>query len=258
MVRDASTTSRSGSSSADPWASLPMTMAMGPTRSASCGACPRCDEVPTSASPAAATSSSVRRRRPGTWNSAPAEARTTFGLNTSTEPGVTITASTPAASAERRIVPTLPGSARRSATTTKAAAPSVSGDRRPAARRPRTAGWASRWRRRARSRRSELVHGAPASRRPGVTPGATNCASIGHPAATASAMSDRALDDEGALVPTRTAAPQEAPQSLDRGVGERRAAPVGPGWASTAGVGLRRPGARPSRPRPAGRRRRCR
>ena len=82
--------------------------AAGATTSRSCG------------SPAARTSATVGRTT-GTWNSAPADARTTFGFVQSTVPGVTTSASTPAASAERRIVPRLPGSASRSATTTNAA-----------------------------------------------------------------------------------------------------------------------------------------
>jgi hypothetical protein len=53
-------------------------------------------------------------------NIAPADARTTFGLKASTVPLVSITALAPAASAERRIVPKLPGSEILSATTTQA------------------------------------------------------------------------------------------------------------------------------------------
>ena len=55
----------------------------------------------------------------GTRNSEPALALTTFGLYGSTDPGVSTTAFAPAASAERMMVPALPGSARRSATSTK-------------------------------------------------------------------------------------------------------------------------------------------
>ena len=51
----------------------------------------------------------------------PAVARTTFGLYGSTEPSVNTTASAPAASAERMMVPALPGSAMRSPTTRKSA-----------------------------------------------------------------------------------------------------------------------------------------
>ena len=54
------------------------------------------------------------RRHPpattGTWKSEPAEARTVFGLVGSTVPSQQTTASTPAASAVRIIVPALPGS----------------------------------------------------------------------------------------------------------------------------------------------------
>ena len=168
-----------------------------------------------------------RRRRAsagttGTWNSAPADARTTFGLNGSTEPGVSTTASAPAASAERMIVPRLPGSARRSATTTKSAAPSGSvGDRRLGDDGEQRLA-ASRWTRPARPRRRQLEHRAGTGDRRArrgptrLTPRSTQ------PAATASAISDRALDDERALVGTRTAAPEQAPQSLDLWVGERQ------------------------------------
>ncbi len=53
----------------------------------------------------------------GTWNTAPADARTTLGLNTSTVPSSTTTRAAPAASATRRIVPRLPGSPTPAATT---------------------------------------------------------------------------------------------------------------------------------------------
>src|SRR5688572_27860347 len=46
----------------------------------------------------------------GTWNNVPADARTGFGLYTSTEPPQQTTPSAPAASALRRTVPALPGS----------------------------------------------------------------------------------------------------------------------------------------------------
>jgi hypothetical protein len=54
---------------------------------------------------------------------APADARTTFGLKASTVPLVRITALAPAASADRRIVPRLPGSEILSATTTQESPP---------------------------------------------------------------------------------------------------------------------------------------
>ena len=119
----------------------------------------------------------------GTWNSAPAEARTTFGLKTSTEPTVSTTASAPAASAERRMVPTLPGSARPAATTTN-----------PPRRRPTAfqldVGALHHGQHRLRRHGGghplddpgrQLVAPAPPRRRPGRAPGPTYTASTGRP-----------------------------------------------------------------------------
>ena len=219
-----------------------------PDQSASSWGCPRCDEVPISASPAAATSPSVASTT-GTWNSAPAEARTTFGLNTSTEPGVTTTASTPAASAERRIVPTLPGSASAvgdddeagGVERARAGSGLATSANRPVGRsvavmRSATPG-PSRW------------AGVPAH---GVDAGRVELRLDAPPGGQRLGDERRALDDEGALVPTRTAAPLEAPQPLDPGVGERQAgARAGPGvhgrrraqaaWSAAFAVSTSRP-----------------
>ena len=103
--------------------------------------------------------------------------------------GVSTTASTPAASAERRIVPRLPGSARRSATTTKSAVARAVGSAtgmRTTANSPT----ASRWRppaRRPRVRGSGPVR----HRRPAPTPGATYWASIDQFGPPCSAVSTR-------------------------------------------------------------------
>ncbi len=67
-------------------------------------------------------------------------------------------------------------------------------------------------RRRRRRARAPGTPPRPACRR---RPAATNWASTCQPAATASAEHDLALDDERALLGTRTAAPEQAPQSLD-------------------------------------------
>ena len=66
------------------------------------------------------------------WNSDPAEARTVFGLVGSTVPWQQTTASTPAASAVRIMVPTLPGSRTSMQTTTIPPPPGRPG--RPAAK----------------------------------------------------------------------------------------------------------------------------
>ena len=129
-----------------------------------------------------------RRRARARRNSAPADARTTLGLNGSTEPAVSTTPSTPAASAERRIVPRLPGSAIRSATTTRSAAArsSAGGGMRTTAR---TGCGDS-------VEATPLDHpGAELERAAdpvtGSVPTATNSASISHPASTASTTSWR-------------------------------------------------------------------
>src|SRR5437588_1794929 len=97
-----------------PWASLPNTRASGPLRWRRSGRSP----------PWATAAMRIRPRSPstpstscgsqpsttGTWKSAPAEARTVFGLVTSTEPRQKITPWAPAASALRIRVPALPGS----------------------------------------------------------------------------------------------------------------------------------------------------
>jgi hypothetical protein len=49
-------------------------------------------------------------RATGKWNSEPADARTVFGLYTSTDVAENTTASAPAASADRITVPAFPGS----------------------------------------------------------------------------------------------------------------------------------------------------
>ena len=74
--------------------------------------------VPRSVSPVCATSairspgsSSTRAARAtGSANSAPIEARTALGPNGSAQPGPSTTDAAPKASADRTIVPTLPGS----------------------------------------------------------------------------------------------------------------------------------------------------
>src|SRR5437764_930121 len=132
-----------------PWASLPNTSASGGLRSTRSGRSP----------PRAAAAMRLRPRSPstpstswgsqpsttGTWKSAPAEARTVFGLVTSTEPRQKITPWAPAASALRIRVPPLPGS-RTSTPTTRSlgSAPwPAATSARPGGRRRATAstGW---------------------------------------------------------------------------------------------------------------------
>ena len=191
----------------------------GRVQSASTWGVPRCDDVPTSRSPACRTDArSVATT--GTWNSAPADARTTFGLSTSTVPGVTTTTSTPAASAERRIVPRLPGSPTRSATTTKSAALEHRRVRRRHADDGEQPGRRVRGRDPLGHAGPELVNGGPGPRHR-RDPGGDELGLDRPPGGHCLSDERRSLDDERTIALTRTAAPREAPQPLDLRVGEQ-------------------------------------
>ena len=90
-------------------------------------ACRRGRPWPTRRTPAPPRPSSTDTASPplatGRWNRAPAEARTHFGLHGSTEAPQKSTAAAPEASAARRSVPALPGSA--TSTSTRAARPAA-------------------------------------------------------------------------------------------------------------------------------------
>ena len=103
-------------SSASPCASLPTTTATRPGRSASVCAVASVRRRADRAQPETACTDVERRVEHRHPEQRTGCARDDLGLNGSTDPGVSTTPSTPAASAERRIVPRLPGSARRSAT----------------------------------------------------------------------------------------------------------------------------------------------
>src|SRR5581483_8022652 len=213
MVTAPSTPART--SAGRPWASLPNTSATGRHRSTRSGRSP----------PWATAAMRIRPRSPstpstscgsqpsttGTWKSAPADARTVFGLVTSTEPWQKTTPWAPAASALRISVPPLPGSRTSIPTTSRAGSPappttspSTGGRRRATA----STGWgvtvpatrsstpgARRWtripRRAARSSRS----GQPAS-----ASGATNSASMSAPPSRAASRT---------LTPSTTNAPSD-------------------------------------------------
>ena len=72
---------------------------------------------------------------------------------------------------------------------------------------------------------------------------------------------DRSLEDEPTVLPTRTAAPEEAPQLLDSGIAGRQRRPGGPIGPDDPKVAVRRPPGPPARswpPRRGRRRRRAR
>lgn len=97
----------------NPDPSLPMKTAAGPRKSTSCKTLPLCDDVANSLTPAALSwgrISATLMRANGSRNNDPAEARTTFGLKGLTEFSPMIIPPPPKASAERMIVPRLPGS----------------------------------------------------------------------------------------------------------------------------------------------------
>ena len=166
-----------------------------------------------------ATTSSIVASTTGTWNSAPADARTTFGLYGSTLPGVSTTRSAPAASAERRIVPRLPGS--RDAV--EHHDERCSGEQ---VRRPGRGRASARWR--SGSAASRSMRPVRAHRRPTRTPGRHRRRRLDHTVglrgdelrlalpAGGDRLGDehRSLDDEATVVVTRTAAPDQAPQLL--------------------------------------------
>ena len=110
-------------SSADmvsPVFSAPTAIATGPARSTCVCSTSVCGVVATSVTPRPARKSStsgIDAEATGTENTVPLEARTTFGLPQSVTGSAAITASTPAASAVRRMAPRLPGFSRCSATT---------------------------------------------------------------------------------------------------------------------------------------------
>ena len=154
----------------------------------------------------------------GMRNSEPAVARTTFGLNGSTEPGVSTTASAPAASAERMIVPALPGSPSRSATSTSDAAGGST---------------AGRMRTTASNGCGDSVEATrsttPVAKANTDAPPATGCAAgtdeLGldlPPGVDGLGDEPGSFDDERTFLGTRTAAPEQAPQSLDPWVVERQ------------------------------------
>ncbi len=225
-----------------PCASLPIATARRPVQ-VGLGVVPapiRADG-PSTRRPNARSSPSSTWSTTGTRNRAPAEARTTFGLVTSTVSGASTTASAPAASAVRSTVPRLPGSLRPAAATTKRAplqhhaiGGAVAHDGEAAAggvcvvaTRSSTPG-SELERRRLRERTRRAAARRRASRR----------ASISWPAVQRRpAASTSPLDDERTLFPTRTAAPQEAPQSLDLRVASR---PVRSGRLSLLGPVSRR------------------
>jgi hypothetical protein len=98
--------------SLSPYCSLPITTASGPRRSASEYSFVAAGVVATARIPRArsqARTGALSATTSGTEKSTPVEARTTFGLKGSVTGSQTITASQPAASALRRIVPRLPG-----------------------------------------------------------------------------------------------------------------------------------------------------
>ncbi len=180
-----------------------------PTRRRRGCSCRRGAGQPTRRSSSSATTT-------GTWKIAPADDRTTLGLYGSTDPGVSTTRSTPAASAERTIVPRLPGSlmpwrttandADSSVAPTSVAAHPNDGDRRLRGLRRRDA--------------FEDAVGQLEDL-PGMSPTAVPahrhelCVDL-PPGAHRLGDQRLALDDEATLLVTRTAAPDQAPQFLNR------------------------------------------
>ena len=129
--------------SVSPSASEPRTSATGPRRSASVYGRSAPTRAANIADPAAREPGPDRGRLPaatGTANTVPSEARIAFGLNRSVRGSATTTASAPAASAERRTAPRLPGFSTPSSTTTSgsgAARPQVGRGRCPGCARSR-------------------------------------------------------------------------------------------------------------------------
>ena len=110
--------------SGTPLPSLPMRRAAGPamsTRSAGCAARAVVEKIFTPASRRRWRHSFSPAASSGTRKTLPAEARTAFGFHALTVPGRLTTPVAPKASAERRIVPRLPGSCRPASTTTSGA-----------------------------------------------------------------------------------------------------------------------------------------
>ena len=200
--------------------------------------------------------------RSGTWNSAPADARTHFALLGSTELPQNSTAAAPgrlggAHAACRRC----PGSATSTSTSASgpaAAAASASstatstrrGHGRDALRRDRVGGRAPARRRRprARSRRPRR----PRRRRRRARRLGEHLLDHARRRASASASERRAVDHEATLLQTRSAAPREAPQPLHAGVPgtDRAARDVGASGA-LLGRGPRWPPRRARRTPPA-------
>ena len=146
----------------------------------------------------------------------PALALTTFGLYGSTEPGVSTTASAPAASADRMIVPALPGSDNRSATSTNEAS---SGNVAARIATIATTGWARLNLARLRAAGDTLehvwgqvvLHDIEVDVRVGRAVTTLDLPSGGDRLA----QQPEALDNEHTVLVTRTATPQEASQSLN-------------------------------------------
>lgn len=116
--------------SSRPRASLPIARHTLPDRSASSRATVRpssCDDVPTTEYPASRTSLNEASSTTATWNTAPADARTTFGFVGSTLPVLNSTPDAPNASADRKMVPRFPGSLTASHHTTQSFAAGVHG-----------------------------------------------------------------------------------------------------------------------------------